>query len=847
METLNLKKNDIKKKVLLSKKQLKILNNNKEFFKELEKFFISKKKTLTKKEVIELIHKYKINEKLNEEIFKISNFKKYSNINIIEQKRISKKEQRIIDASKRKHKYKLSDTYTLRIKNVKKSYGLKKVLKGVTFDILKGEKVALIGKNGSGKSTLISILSQQLKMSRGEIVYGYATNKIDSFELMGIQFQALSYPEGFVVKDVISFFNVSVEKSKRLSKSELENLVIKFGINKFINQQIDRLSGGQQQRINILLAMIKKPKLLILDEISTGLDVESAEVIKGYIYDYLEENKDASLLLVSHSDEEIREMVDKVFVLEQGKIVEEMVSSKLTQKKFLEITSRELKYTKKEAAKQKRESQRLLNGFERAYTKREPGEKTRLEKYLEKIKNKITNYSIVNSESGKKKTEHKIFTFFNSIIIFKVNKLNSNKNKKNILKKEKPSKLSKKIEIVKENVKTYSKKVLGDIENENFKEGNIIEINDISKTYGKKVGAVRNVSLSIKDGERVSITGSNGSGKTTLVEMMAFVKTADGKSKRFKNMKHLVTADYHNVLKELDYKKDIELKQFKAMYIFSQELYAKEIEEIKNGSEEFIKNSNLTEEKARLKIQKDIDKIKNQMAKELAIKKAEYQKLEAKLNEQRNIEAKKALNKYHKDKADVLLEESKSKKTNGDFVVPSYILNGKKIGEVVKNNNDPQISYAFAKKTREVKDNVGVQFQYVSFPFDMTVQDVILFFSRSNKYFLSKKEMFDALKIFKLEGLLKMKANRLSGGEKQRLNVLLAIMKSPKILILDEISTGLDVDSIVKIDKFIKDYLEKTKATLILISHNYHEVHSLTDKIIVMNRGKLTEIVDTKG
>ncbi len=676
--------------------------------------------------------------------------------------------------------YKIDKEYALRLKNVKKSFGFKHVLNGVTFDIKKGERLALIGKNGSGKSTLINIISQQLRPSHGEIKYGYATSRVESLELMGIQFQTLNYPEGFIVKDVIHFFNVSVEKSIRMSKRELSDMISMFGIDKYLNQSIDRLSGGQQQRINILLALIKKPKLLILVEISTGLDVESAEVIKGYIEQYLSRYPETALLLVSHSDEEIRELTERAVVLEAGKIVEKFESKKLNTKLFLEITSREPKLTKKEIAKQEKES----------------------EAHISQLKNRYS--------------------------LFVPKKMINNK----------------------------------------MDEGNIVEFRGVSKTYGKTVGAVRNMSLDIKAGSRIAITGPNGSGKSTIVEIIAQVKTMDKESKRYKNLYNLAKSDYKRIVSKLEEDLNVSLRQETNLYRLERDLSYNEAQELEKNKTNLAKEAKEkadkaakkagASEKAKEKAKWSLNDFKKEIDVKIAkiIKKADDEAAKAKEeidNKVKDLKKKlvkdqeKAKQDYEAELVKISEQESKYKEDSNYRYSPSFEMNGKKLKGKEYSSEKPMIAYSFATTSKEVRDNVGVQFQYASFPVEMTVLDVILFFSRTNKYAMTREEILEAVKVFKLEKLLKSRAYRLSGGERQRLNVLLAIMKSPKLLILDEISTGLDVDSIVKIDAFIKDYLDKTGATLILISHNYHEVHSLTDRIVVMKYGKLTEIVDTKG
>ncbi len=716
-----------------------------------------------------------------------------------EVEKISKKEAERKRLLNTKTIFKTDKEYALRVKNVKKTFGFKNVLKGVTFDIKKGEKLAMIGKNGAGKSTLINIIAQQTRMSSGEIRYGYASNRIESLERMGIQFQSLNYPEGFIVKDVIKFFNASVEKTIRMSNKELSDMISMFGIDKYLNQAIDRLSGGQQQRINILLALIKKPHLLILDEISTGLDVESAEVIKGYIDQFLQKYPETALLLISHSQEEITEMSERTIVLEAGKITEDFPSKKLTEKLFLEITSREPKLTKKEIEKQEAESEKHLRQLRRRY-------------FDKKVVRSVRVGDV--TEESELSFSQKTFMWF-------------------------------------ENFKHKFDLKFDALSNETLDKGNAVEIRGLSKTYGKTVGAVRNVSLNIEEGSRIAITGPNGSGKSTIVEIIAQVKTADKVSERYSNLVHLAKADNKRDLEKLEEDLNVAIRQMKNKYRLDRELAyneAKELERNMNALAKQIKEKkSITLAAAKEEINKKIEKIIAKADKVAEAAKAEVSVELEKLEAQKEKDIIALGEKLEKDLELIAEQKEKFDKDNNYRYSDSYSVNGKMLKPKEYSSPKPPLAYSFAQTGRQVRDNVGVQFQYASFPVEMTVLDVLLFFSRTNKYFMTKEEIIEAVKVFKLEKLLKSRAYSLSGGERQRLNVLLAIMKSPKLLILDEISTGLDVDSIVKIDAFIKDYLNRTNATLILISHNYHEVDSLTDKIVVMKYGALTEIVDTKG
>ncbi len=212
------------------------------------------------------------------------------------------------------------EEYLLKIKNIKKSYGKVEVLKGITFNVMPKERIAIVGANGAGKSTLSEIIAKIKEPSSGKIEYSFGQTKTEISSKIGIQFQDSSYPDFYKVNDLVKFI---VEASEiNISKSELDELYKTFDLYDLRKEVAKGLSGGQQQRLNILLAIVNNPKLLILDEVGTGLDVESRTKIKSYIKSYIKEH-DASILLVSHNADEVIELVDRVIVIHNGEVFED--------------------------------------------------------------------------------------------------------------------------------------------------------------------------------------------------------------------------------------------------------------------------------------------------------------------------------------------------------------------------------------------------------------------------------------------------------------------------------------------------------------------------------------------
>ncbi len=209
------------------------------------------------------------------------------------------------------------DKPILKVKKVTKEYGELKALDDISFELMPGERVGLIGGNGAGKTTISEIIVGLNKGTKGTIEYGF-DYKEQPQEKIGMQFQDSNYPSGLTIKDIIKFA-INVHKIK-ISNKELANLLNIFQMTDFYNRPSRSLSGGQRQKLNILLSVLHKPKLVIFDELSTGLDVLARDEIIKFSDTLLRQNG-ISAILISHHVEEIERICDKVIVLDHGKVI----------------------------------------------------------------------------------------------------------------------------------------------------------------------------------------------------------------------------------------------------------------------------------------------------------------------------------------------------------------------------------------------------------------------------------------------------------------------------------------------------------------------------------------------
>ena len=193
-------------------------------------------------------------------------------------------------------------------------------LNNISLEIKKGEKVAFIGHNGAGKSTLLDIIIGVKKLSNGTITYDIP-NKKTIKDISGVQFQDHNFPSGIKVKHLLSFY-LNIFKMKK-TDAYVQKLLMDFQLHKHQNVVIKKLSGGQKQKLNILIAFLNKPKVLMLDEVLTGLDVTSQNNVIKSIMLKVKNNKNLTLIIVSHNAKEIEYLADRIIVLKYGDIIKD--------------------------------------------------------------------------------------------------------------------------------------------------------------------------------------------------------------------------------------------------------------------------------------------------------------------------------------------------------------------------------------------------------------------------------------------------------------------------------------------------------------------------------------------
>ena len=210
----------------------------------------------------------------------------------------------------------------IEVENLTKKYKEHLAVDSISFDVEEGELFAFLGENGAGKSTTINILTTILEKTAGSaFICGHELGKDDDEirKVNGIVFQNSVLDKKLSVKDNLLTRGSYYGLSKKQVMERLEPFPERFELKDIWNRKYEKLSGGQRRRVDIMRALINNPKVLFLDEPTTGLDPKSRKLVWDYI-NYLRKEHNMTIFLTTHYMEETKD-ADHAVILDKGKIV----------------------------------------------------------------------------------------------------------------------------------------------------------------------------------------------------------------------------------------------------------------------------------------------------------------------------------------------------------------------------------------------------------------------------------------------------------------------------------------------------------------------------------------------
>ncbi len=204
--------------------------------------------------------------------------------------------------------------------NLRKHYGQLKAVDDVSFQVKSGEVFGILGPNGAGKTTTLEMIEGLRQPDGGKIfIDGKPVwpNPQQTKQLIGVQLQSTSLLDYLTIREILILFASFYKKG--LNKTELDKLLDTVGLSEKRKANVKELSGGQQQRLSIALALVNNPKVIFLDEPTTGLDPQA----RHHLWDLIRQinSQGKTIVLTTHYMEEAELLCQRVAVMDYGKII----------------------------------------------------------------------------------------------------------------------------------------------------------------------------------------------------------------------------------------------------------------------------------------------------------------------------------------------------------------------------------------------------------------------------------------------------------------------------------------------------------------------------------------------
>lgn len=206
----------------------------------------------------------------------------------------------------------------LELRNIRKRFGDKQVLKDVSFKTESGKAFGLLGRNGAGKTTTIRILMDVFSADQGEVLVDGDPTEYKFIRMGYLPEERGLYPKKKII-DQLVYFAMLKGMTKRQAVESVDIWLERLGMSQFRNKRLGTLSKGNQQKIQLITALAHDPDVIILDEPFTGLDPVNAEALKEIVRDEIA--RDKIVIFSSHQMNYVEEFCDHIAILNGGKIV----------------------------------------------------------------------------------------------------------------------------------------------------------------------------------------------------------------------------------------------------------------------------------------------------------------------------------------------------------------------------------------------------------------------------------------------------------------------------------------------------------------------------------------------
>lgn len=197
----------------------------------------------------------------------------------------------------------------LTIRDLNVAYYKNNILENVNLDLYEDERIAIIGKNGAGKTTLI----EAIMGTNNAIVKGYLKFENEIEKNIKTIFQTYDFDRDF---NLLKLYRIYMEVNGLKPEKDYNQVFEKYDLAGLEKKKFHKLSGGQKQKFKLMMCLELKPKLLILDEITTALDYQWRQEILKILKNYLDLNPGCALILVSHDLNEILTLTEKQYIIE---------------------------------------------------------------------------------------------------------------------------------------------------------------------------------------------------------------------------------------------------------------------------------------------------------------------------------------------------------------------------------------------------------------------------------------------------------------------------------------------------------------------------------------------------